>query len=78
MYYSDRIFRNSNPCLQMLNIHDCYVFIVVFVYYFKKLWPHRILIGMPVKTQEMPLILYQFTINVLDCPPIGYFVTNLG
>jgi hypothetical protein len=29
----DRIFRNSCLCLQMINIHDCCVFIVVFVYY---------------------------------------------
>jgi hypothetical protein len=58
---------------------------VVFVYYIKKLWPYCMLMGIPVKTQEMHLILYQITINVyqitinvLDCPPISYFVANLG
>jgi hypothetical protein len=85
VYYSDRTFRNFYPCLQMINMHDCYVFILVFVYYIKKLRPYYMLMGIPVKTQEMHLILYQITIkvyqitvNVLDCPPISYFVTNLG
>lgn len=62
----------------MINIHDCYVFFVVFVYYIKKLQSYDMFMGIPVKTQEMYLILYQITINVLDCLPISYFVTNLG
>jgi len=84
VYYSDRIFRNFHPCLQMINMHDCNVFILVFVYYIKKLRPYCMLMGIPVKTQETHLILYQITINVyqitinvLDCLPISYFVTNL-
>jgi len=78
VYYSDRIFRHFYPCVQMIKHNDCYVFIVVFVYHIKKLRPYRILMGIPVKTQEMHLIFYQITINVLDCSPISYFVTNLG
>jgi len=71
VYYSDRIFGNFCPCLQMINIHDYYVFIVAFVYYIKELRPYRMLMGVPVKTQEMHLVLFQITINVLDCLPIS-------
>ena len=78
VYYSDRIFTNFYPCLQMINIHECCVFIVVLVYYIKKFRPHCMHMGIPVKTQEMHIILYQITINVPECPPINYFVTNLG